>query len=221
MTITAQARWATEATGFPYEPLLVSGAQVAALSQKFADEGAVVIGPPALEPAVHAALAAEARTQRRVAAWDLSSNWGEPGEVPQDTVRAHLGPYAREFVAAGATRALLQAVTGHVVIPGWSATCLTFYDRAGMHLGPHRDKEDACQYALLVYLESGWPVGSEPSAGLQLHIRDADDEGVALRVTAHANRVIVLHGARLTHFRPPLADGESMTMLNGCYAVVG
>jgi hypothetical protein len=81
-------------------------------------------------------------------------------------------------------------------------------------------QEDACQYALLLYIEAGWPKGSEPSPGLQLHIRDHADEDVALRVTAHANRIIVLHGARLTHFRPPLEEGESLAMLNGCYAVV-
>jgi hypothetical protein len=89
-----------------------------------------------------------------------------------------------------------------------------------MYIGAHRDKEDACQYALLLYLDARWPRGRSPGLGLQLHVRDPDDLRVAVRVTARPNRVILLHGARLTHYRPPLAHGETVAMLSACYAVV-
>ena len=221
MSVEALERWLIEPTGFPYEPFLLTGEDAHRLRERFAETGVAVIGPPALSPDVHSALAAEARLERANSAWELHGERGVPGSLAQDTVRAQLGAQAREFAAAGATRALLQALTGHTVVPGWSATCLTFYDRPGMHLGAHRDKEDACQYAILLYLEVEWPSQREAGPGLQLHIMEPDDEAVALRVTARPNRAIVLHGARLTHFRPPLVEGERLSMLNACYAVVG
>jgi hypothetical protein len=198
-----------------------SGEEVHRLRETFRRTGVAVIGPPALDPGVHAAIAAEARVERTVSSWELHGENGVLGELPQDTIRAQLGPIARELAAAGATRALLHNLTGRTVVPGWSATCLTFYDRPGMHLGAHRDKEDACQYAILLYLDVDWPPGCEAGPGLQLHVMDAADEAVALRVTARPNRVIVLHGARLTHFRPALGAGERLSMLNACYSVVG
>jgi hypothetical protein len=214
-------RWLAEPSGLPYEPFLPTGDDVHRLRETFAETGVAIIGPPALDPGLHEAIVAEARVERAVSAWTLHGQRGVPGSLAQDTVRAQLGPLARELAAAGATRALLHTLTGRTVVPGWSATCLTFYDRAGMHLGAHRDKEDACQYAILLYLEAEWPPGSEAGPGLQLHIMDPTDEHVAMRVTARPNRAIVLHGARLTHFRPALDEGERLSMLNACYSVVG
>jgi hypothetical protein len=204
----------------PYEPFLASSSEVRELAQHFRAHGYATLGPPALSPDLHAALLDEAVRERRASAWKLHGEAGKAGVLPQDNVRAQLGTLARELAAAGATRALLAAVTDHTLTPGWSATCLTFYERAGQYIGAHRDKDDVCQYALLLYMDAHWPQGRVAGAGLQLHVRDHDDARVAARITAWPNRVVILHGARLTHFRPPLEAGESIVMLNACYAVV-
>lgn len=213
------ARWQQDSTGLPYEPFLLTGSDVAAAAAAFARSGVVTLGPEVLDPDVFRPLVAESRNQRQSACWDLRGG-RDVGTLPQDTVRAHLGPLARELCAAGATRALLQAITGRAVLPGWSATCLTYYDVPGQFLGAHKDKFDACHYAFLLYLEVGWPAGTGPGPGLQLHVcAPGSEEDVMLRVTAAPNRVVVLHGSRLTHFRPPLGQGEMVGLLAGCYEV--
>jgi hypothetical protein len=217
-TTAARAeRWRANPSGLPFEPVLLQPAGVAALRAAFARDGFAVLGPPAIEPELHDALVAESVQQRRVAAWELRG--AGPAELDQDNVRAHLGPLARQLVASSALRGLLSAVTGHVVIPGWSATCLTFYDRPGQHLGRHRDKRDGCQYAVLIYLDAAWP-GDTPGPGLQLHVERYDGDPAPTRITARRNRIVVLHGARLAHYRPPLGADESAALVAACYAVV-
>lgn len=203
-------------TTLAYDPLLVDADHVAELRADFASRGVAVVGPPALRSDVHAALASEAEVQRTHAAWDLIGD-GDNDTLPQDNVRAHLGPVARELVASGAARALLQRVTGRVVVPGWSATCLTFYDAPGSYLGRHTDKPRACGLAFLLYLSASWSeAGAGP--GVQLHV---EAEQGLLRVTCHPNRLIVLDGTRLPHYRPPTRDDEQIALLAGCYEVVG
>ena len=207
-------------TARPYEPFQCSSAEVRDLAAQFRRHAYAVLGPPALSPDLHEELLREATVERRASSWVLQGERGRAGVLPQDNVRAQLGTRARELAAAGATRALLAAVTGHTLTPGWSATCLTFYEQAGQYIGAHRDKDDVCKYALLLYMDARWPRSRPPGPGLQLHIRDHDDQAVAARITARPNRAIILHGARLTHFRPPLGPRESLVMLNACYAVV-
>lgn len=203
--------------GLPYEPFLVTAREVADLRAAYARGGVAVIGPPALDPRAHRMLIDEASEQRRVASWKLVGD-PEPGKIHQDNTRGHVGPAGRELLAAGATGALLKAVTGHALAPGWSATCLTFYDEPGKHMGLHTDKPDACFAGLLLYLDARWPEGGPPSAGMQLHIYD-DDRGstLKLRVTARPNRAVIFFGSQLAHCRPPIAAGESLVMLNGCF----
>jgi hypothetical protein len=216
---TRTARWAASWSGFPYEPYLLTAADVHRAASIFARRGVVVLGPPALEGDLFEALVAESREQRSSAAWDLRGD-GD-GSIAQDTARAHLGPLGRELCAAGATRALIQAVTGDAVVPGWSATCLTYYDRPGQYLGAHRDKHDACYHAFLVYLEAAWPPDSPPGSGLALHVCEpGSDHAVMLRVQSVPNRIVLLHGSELMHFRPPLADGESVGLLAGCFSAL-
>lgn len=220
MTVeTARADlWRDVPGGLPFEPVLAVGEQIPALAREFAARGFVVLGPPALDPAVHDALVEESRAQRRVSAWDLAGD-GTAGSMAQDNVRAQLGPLARQLMASAALRGFIGAVTGRLVIPGWSATCLTFYDQPGQYIGKHRDKVDACHYALLLYLEAEWP-GDVPGPGVQLHIERVDDDPDPVRITARRNRLALVHGSRLTHYRPPLAAGEAVSLVAGCFAVV-
>lgn len=216
-TLARAERWLAEPSGLPYEPFLASGSDVHRAADVFRRLGSVVLGPPVLDRGLFDDLVADSRRQRSSAAWDLR---GEPGALPQDTVRAHLGPLARQLCAAGATRALMQAVTGDAVLPSWSASCLTYYDTPGQFLGAHRDKLEACHHAFLLYLESSWPAGLEPGPGVALHICAPDSDEVTRRVTALPNRLVILHGSRLTHFRPPLAVGEMVGLLAGCFALL-
>ena len=90
-------------------------------------------------------------------------------------------------------------------------------------MGEHCDKADACKYNLLTYLQALCPAGAAPSAGMQLLIFRGDNSntGLALRLTARTNRIAAIFGSRHAHLRPPLADGETLTMLAGCYRVDG
>ena len=201
----------------PYEPFRVTAREAAEMRLQFSRVGVAVYGPPALDPWLVSALIEEAQEQRRVASWSLVGE-RKRGQIYQDNIRAHLGPICREFLAAGATGALLKAVTGYSLVPGWSATCLTYYDQPGKHMGLHTDKKDACFIGLLVYLSSSWPEERPPSPGLQLHIYKDDHGGELLaRVTSRANRIIIFMGSELSHARPPLEEGETLMMLNGCY----
>lgn len=202
----------------PFEPLLVNSAAAADARRVFSERGFVTLGPPALDPELHGALVRESRRQRAVSAWDLVGD-DDPGVMAQDTVRAQLGPVARELLASSAMRGLLATVTGRLVIPGWSATCLTFYDREGQFLGKHRDKVDACHFAVLYYLEASWP-GLQPGPGVQLHVERFEDDPEPYRITARRNRMTIIHGSRLTHYRPRLGQAEVVTLIAGCYAVV-
>lgn len=217
MTVTDRAGlWRAGTEGLPYEPYLLSGNQVGQSREVFRRRGAVVLGPAALHPTIFEGLVQESKDQRRHHAWELSGD-GSAG-VSQDTVRAHLGPLARELCAAGSTRALIQAVTGHQVMPGWSASCLTYYDQPGQFLGAHRDKVDACFFAFLVYLEVEWPPDREPGPGLSLHIcGPREDDVVQLTVLSRPNRIVLMQGSALTHFRPALFEGERVGLLAGCF----
>lgn len=209
--------WGRFPSGLPFEPVLAAGGQIDQLAAEFDDRGFVVLGPAALDPTVHDALVAESRVQRKVSAWDLVGD-GAAGTMAQDNVRAQLGPLARQLMASAALRGFIGAVTGRLVIPGWSATCLTFYDQPGQYIGKHRDKVDACHIALLLYLGASWP-GDEPGPGVQLHVERFDDDPTPYRITARGNRLVLLHGSRFTHYRPALAPGESVSLVAGCFAL--
>lgn len=213
------ADWLTSGVGYPFEPFLLDAEQAAEAADSYRTGGVVVLTEPALHPDVFDAISAECSEQRATANWNLTGD-GNNGAVDQDTVRAHLGPLARTFMAAGATRALLRQITGEQLIPGWSATCLTYYDRPGQRLGRHRDKADACRHALLVYVHSKWPEGHPPGPGLKLHILDPETANLRLTVTAVPNRIVLLHGSKLEHFRPALSEGEEIGLIAGCYSKI-
>jgi len=201
----------------PYTPFLVSSKNVDRLQHDFRRSGVAVFGPPALDTRIIDEIVAEGHEQQRIASWRLQGE-RKRGQIYQDNLRAHLGPLCREFLAAGATGALLKAVTGYSLVPGWSATCLTYYDEPGKHMGLHTDKPDACFIGMLVYLSSTWPESQPPSPGLQLHIYEDDHGGkLLMRVTSRSNRIVIFMGSVLSHARPPLEAGEKLMMLNGCY----
>ncbi len=183
-------------------------------------QGAAVLGPPALAPGLHAALVEEAWAQSRDASWALTGEQAA-GEIGQNNRRAFLGPIARDLLASSEVLTLLRRTTGLALKPSWSASCYTFYTGPGQHMGEHCDKFEACRIAMLVYLESEWPDGAPPGAGLMLHIFEGDNAAtpLRLRITSRANRVVLLNGAHLAHLRPPLADGERLAMLAACYAL--
>ncbi|ODT85825.1 MAG: hypothetical protein ABS69_00455 [Nitrosomonadales bacterium SCN 54-20] len=191
---------------------------MARLRLEFNDRGAAVLGPSALASDAHQALLDEALAQRRHASWSLVAEQC-PGEISQNNLRAHLGPQARSFLSSPAIQASLRAVTGHRLAPSWSASCYTYYDGPGQHMGEHCDKWDACRIALLVYLQTTWASRSQPTEGLQLHVFRGDNatSELLVRITALSNRIVILNGAEQAHLRPALAEGEHMTMLAGCY----
>jgi hypothetical protein len=208
------------ATGFagPAGDLRIDPPSLARLRAEFYGRGAAVLGPPALQGDIHARLLNEALTQRKNASWSLIAK-GCPGEISQHNLRAYLGPHARSFLASPEVLENLRQVTGHRLIPSWSASCYTYFDGPGQHMGEHCDKEEACRIALLIYLQTVWPQGMQPSPGLQLHVFRGDNaaSGLVLRITALSNRIVFLNGAEQAHLRPALAPGEHMTLLAGCY----
>jgi hypothetical protein len=206
----------TSAQGFD-TGLILASADLERARKRFAARGVVVIGPPAIKATLFAALVEEARHQRATSAWDLVGT-DRADRVDQVTVRAELGPLARALVAADSTATTLHHITGEYIRPSWGATCMTYYEKPGQFLGEHTDKRQDCRYAMLVYVHvSHAPAGA--SYGTGLHVRLADPPGATLVVTAAANRIVLLNGSQLAHWRPPLAPGESVFLLAGCFAV--
>jgi hypothetical protein len=202
----------------PAGGLRIAPQSLARLRTEFRGRGAAVHGPPAFEGDTHAQLLDEALAQRKNASWSLIAK-GCPGEISQHNLRAYLGPHARSFLASPEVLENLKQVTGHRLVPSWSASCYTYYDGPGQHMGEHCDKEEACRIALLIYLHTAWAPGTQPSSGLQLHVFRGDNaaSGLVLRITGLSNRVVFLNGAEQAHLRPALAPGEHMTLLAGCY----
>jgi hypothetical protein len=213
--VTIFASCATQGIGMKPE---ADASMLIRLRMEFSSRGAAVWGPPALDPHMHARLLDEALAQRREASWSLFAHRC-PGEIAQDNLRAHLGPHARGFLASASILAMLESVTGHRLVPSWSASCYTYYEGPGQHMGEHCDKREACRIALLAYLHSTWAPGAQPTPGLQLHVFRGDNaaSGLLLRITGLSNRIVILNGAEQAHLRPALAMGECMTMLAGCY----
>lgn len=199
----------------PYPPFLMEAVDVERAAALYAARRHVVLGPAALAPTFFADLLDESLTQRTVACWPLNRDAGVLS-TGEDTTRAHLGPLVRTLLASGAARALLQAICGHPVLPSWSASCLTFYDAPGQYLGTHVDKDPECRVALLIYLAARWP-GTVAGPGCQLHVLAEDERRLVRVVTAWPNRVVVLCGSQLPHYRPPLAEGEAVALVAACY----
>jgi hypothetical protein len=203
---------------FTSESLFSGSNKVGELRREFQKTGTAVLREPALDPLVWRQLCAEASTQRSASAWHLYSKTA-PGEIQQDNLRGHLGVRARSLLSAAETFDLLAEVTGQQLEPAWSASCYTYYDLPGSYMGEHCDKFNDCRIAFLFYLEAKWPADRGPGSGLQLHVFKGDNSGTELvrRVTARSNRAVIVNGAEQAHFRPPLAPGESLMMLAGCF----
>ena len=204
-----------------FGPFLVCRTTARDLRADFAERGVAVLTEPALETRLWRSLCGEARAQRDAASWHLFSK-SNADEISQDNMRGYLGPSARALLAGRGTRALLHAVTRRRLEPSWSASCYTYYDAPGSHMGEHCDKYDACRIAMLIYLEARWPEGRISGPGLRLYVFEGDSSRtpLAAQVAAHSNRVVILNGAGKAHIRPPLAAGESLLMLAGCFRVV-
>lgn len=198
--------------------LRIDPQSLARLRGEFRGRGAAVYGPPALQADIHIQLLNEALAQRQNASWSLIAE-GCRDEISQNNLRAYLGPHARRYLASPTMLENLQQVTGHRLVPSWSASCYTYYDGPGQHMGEHCDKEEACRIALLTYLRTIWTPGTQPSSGLQLHVFRGDNAatGLVLRITGLSNRIVFLNGAEQAHLRPALAPKEHMTLLAGCY----
>lgn len=198
--------------------LVVPHSAIEPLRSAFALSGAAVLGPAALTPTWHHALTEEAREQGAINGWRLTGR-RSAGEIAQDNRRGFLGPHARSFMAASPTTELLRHVTGHALVPSWSASCYTYYEEPGHFLGEHCDKAEACRVAVLVYLDARWNIDEGPGPGLMLHVfaGDSSDTPLSLRITSLTNRIVILNGASHAHLRPALALGESLTMLAACY----
>src|SRR6476646_6808055 len=131
--------------------LVLPAADLVRARDRFASRGVVVLGPPALSAAVFGSLAAETLRQRTQSGWELDGT-SRSGFVGQLTARAELGPAAPALLAAGSTIAALRAITGEHLRPSWAASCMTYYEQPGQFLGEHTEKQDACRYAMLVYV---------------------------------------------------------------------
>lgn len=198
------------------DPALLAAARTA----EFRATGATVIGPPALAGALHRALLADADAQLAAESWRLTGS-RDRGEIAQENSRAHLGPVARAYLSSAAVSHWLHTLTGEKLAPSWSATCYTRYTGPSEYMGEHCDKAESCKYNLLTYLDASWTEGAAPSPGMQLLVfhGDSSASGLALRLTARTNRVAALYGSRHAHLRPPLAPGERLVMLAGCFHV--
>lgn len=201
-----------------FDPFCVDQTRVAHLRESFVERGVAVLTEPAMNADCWRELCEEARQQRSEAAWHLLSK-SNPSEINQDNMRGFLGPAARELLASSSTRRLLQAVTKMSLLPSWSASCFTYYDVPGSFMGEHCDKYVDCRIAMLVYLEADWPKQQCPSPGLRLYVFEGDSSRtpLAASVTAHTNRIVIIDGANRAHVRPPMAEGESLLMLAGCF----
>jgi hypothetical protein len=199
------------------EPLMTS-ATLERLQTEFTQRGAAVWGPAALDTKLHSRLLDEALTQRQNASWSLVAEQCH-GEITQRNLRGHLGPEARRLLSSATILSYLKQITGYDLSPSWGASCYTYYEGPGQHMGEHCDKWDACRFGMLVYLQSVWLTAEQPSRGLQLHVFRGDNaaSGLLLRITAHSNRIVFLNGSAQAHLRPALAVGEQLTMLAGCY----
>ena len=94
---------------------------------------------------------------------------------------------------------------------------MTYYEQPGQFLGEHTDKHRDCQYAMLVYSHVSHS-SSSVGHGTGLHVRQMEPPGGILVVMAAANRILLLNGSRLAHWRPPLVPGESVSLLAVCFA---
>lgn len=199
-------------------PFRLDDDELRALRVSFAERGVAVLGPDALHQPSWRELRVEAERQRQAASWSLIAT-NQSGEIRQNSLRGHLGPVARMFLSGHAVQHLLQIVTRRRLTPGWSASCYTYYTGPGQHMGEHCDKFDACRIAMLVYLDVFHSPGQPPSAGTQLHVFRGNNSatGLVMRISARPNRLVILNGAEQAHLRPPLAEGEDVVLLAGCF----
>ena len=199
-------------------PFCVVQTTLAHLRVSFVQRGVAVITEPALERACWRELCEEARQQRSENAWHLLSQQN-PTEISQDNMRGYLGPAARTLLSSSSTQSLLYAVTNISLAPSWSASCFTYYDLPGSYMGEHCDKYNECHIAMLIYLEAQWPEKCGPGPGIRLYIFEGDSSRtpLAATVTSYPNRIVILNGANQAHVRPPMADGERLIMLAGCF----
>jgi len=200
-----------------YSPYMVDSATVGKLRASFREQGVAVLGPPAITAAAHGDLVAESLAQRKLQTWRVTETGEDPWTLPQDLVRVHLGDSARELIDSHSTATLLKAITDWSTEPAWNSSCFTFYDRPGTFIGRHTDRLDLCQLGILLYLEVQWQE-SQPGPGLQLNIDgDGNVPWTKLQIDSRANRIVVFHGARFVHHRPPMGVGESLSLLNCCF----
>lgn len=199
-------------------PFCVDQTTLADLRASFVLRGVAVLTEPALKTACWRELCDEARQQRSEAAWHLLSNQN-PSEISQDNMRGFLGPAARALLSNSGTKSLLHAVTNLSLTPSWSASCFTYYDVPGSYMGEHCDKYNECRLAMLIYLEAQWSQTRGPGDGLRLYVFEGDSSRtpLAATVTSYPNRIVILDGAHRAHVRPPMAEGEHLVMLAGCF----
>jgi hypothetical protein len=198
-------------------PFSVSPGSLATAALEFARRGVAILGPPALEPGVFRALEQEAAWQRRHASWRLRNGDGR-SRVPEDDVRAELGPEARNLLASPSTVDIMRTVTGRTVGTSWRTSCYTYYDFPGSHLGRHTDRVETCHFTMLLGILSEWQGGADPPGGNQLWVYTSfRDSTPKYRVTTLANRVAILDGIHYPHERPPLGPEERVTVLSACF----
>jgi hypothetical protein len=202
----------------PPVALAFDGVDLSAAARLVSERGFAVIGPPLWPGDVFEALRAEAERQLVNEAWRLVAR-DRPGEIEQDSVRAHLGPIARSLCGADAVLAALSTLHGRRLRPGWSATCYTEYRGPGQFMGEHCDKAEECRLAMIIYLTVASAVGSAPGPGFGLEIFAGDSSATprAATVTARENRALVLRGAAHAHRRPVLRPGERVVALTACF----
>lgn len=138
--------------------------------------------------------------------------------------RASIGSVGREtaaFLSGGEAEALLRRVFGRSFTLAQEVSCITFYG-SGDHLGPHLDEPaDRCAVTILVYLEAESSMPAAAESGLNLHIYGpAFEPGQRARriIPTRAGTIVLGHGSRYWHERPPLRAGERVVAITGCYA---
>jgi hypothetical protein len=140
--------------------------------------------------------------------------------------RAHLtslGPHALRFLKDAALGDLLTRHFGGTYALSEEISCLTRYDAAS-HLGAHLDTpKDRCAVTVLVYLEADGPDPQVGPTGRVLHVYDETADSIAeprLTIPTSAGSIVLGRGSQIWHERPPLAPGEIVVAITGCYGSV-
>lgn len=131
-----------------------------------------------------------------------------------------LGPVAFSVLEGAEMSGLLGQVFGGRFMLSRHISCLTHYGSAD-HLGAHLDKPaEDCTVTVLLYLRARSPAPGAAETGLVLKVYGEAEDSIGaprLSIPTTEGTVVLGHGSRVWHERPPLQPGEDVIAITGCY----